>query len=163
MKNRIKVIRAERGMSQERLANMCGINRVTLAMIENNKEEPASITIRKLVQVLALPPEDIFPELGTQEDGESVIRVGNAANYARITDSRERLAWELVNAEQRGALEAVEKMRRLIGTFEVSFSKEQNALFAALFDMMSLRNCTADERRLEELLEWFDETKEGKE
>lgn len=157
MKNRIKEIRAERGMSQERLANMCGINRVTLAMIENNKAEPASPTIRRLVQVLELSSEDIFPELGTQEDGESVIHVGNATNYARITDSRERLALELVNAEQRGALEAVEKMRRLIGTFEMSFSKEQNALFAALFDMMSLRNCAADEQRMEAILEWMEE------
>lgn len=64
MKNRLKVIRAERQISQESLAEMANISRTSLAMIENEKCVPDGTTIAKLVSALGLPADQIFFDLG---------------------------------------------------------------------------------------------------
>ena len=39
MKNRLKVIRAERNMTQEELAEKCGVSRATINSIEKKKKK----------------------------------------------------------------------------------------------------------------------------
>ena len=60
MKNRIRVIRAERKLSQAKLAEMVGISRTALVAIENEKSVPDGMTIAKFVHALRIPAEDIF-------------------------------------------------------------------------------------------------------
>ncbi len=62
MKNRIKVLRAEKKLSQEKLANMAGISRTALAMIENDKATPSGDTVASLVKALNTPANLIFFE-----------------------------------------------------------------------------------------------------
>ena len=40
MKNKIRELRKQRGISQEELAKRCGVSRQTINAIENNKYDP---------------------------------------------------------------------------------------------------------------------------
>lgn len=73
MKNKIKVLRAEKKLTQSQLAEMAGIARPTLAMIENEKAIPDGNTIAALVRALEVPANEIFFDLGVvnkQRDSE---------------------------------------------------------------------------------------------
>ena len=63
MKNRLKIIRAERDITQEQLAQMSGIARTTLHLIESEKVVPDGKTIAKLVSALGIPANLIFFDL----------------------------------------------------------------------------------------------------
>ena len=63
MKNRIKVLRAERNLTQQQLADLAGISRTTLAMIEKEKAVPDGTTIALLVKALGVSADQIFFEL----------------------------------------------------------------------------------------------------
>ena len=63
MTNRIKVLRAEKKMTQEQLAVKAGISRTALANIENEKATPDGDTIASLVRALETPANLIFFEL----------------------------------------------------------------------------------------------------
>ena len=61
IKNRLKELRVERGMSQEELSELSGISRTTLSKIENNEEASVNTrTIAKLAEVFNVKPSDIF-------------------------------------------------------------------------------------------------------
>ena len=60
MKNRLKSIRSEQNLTQEKLAEKAGISRTTLAMIENEKAIPDGNTIAALVKALSVPANVIF-------------------------------------------------------------------------------------------------------
>ena len=61
MKNRLKELRTERGISQEELVKLSGISRTTLSKIENNEEVNVNTrTIAKLAEVLKVKPSEIF-------------------------------------------------------------------------------------------------------
>lgn len=63
MKNRIKVLRAEKKLTQGQLAEKASISRTTLAMIENEKSVPDGNTIAALVKALNTPANAIFFDL----------------------------------------------------------------------------------------------------
>lgn len=67
MKNKLKVIRAEKRLSQDGLAKASGISRTTLAMIENEKSIPDGKTIAALVKALNKPANEIFCDLDIEE------------------------------------------------------------------------------------------------
>ena len=61
IKNRLKELRIERGISQEELAEKSGISRTTLSKIENNEEAAVNTrTIAKLAEVFDVKPSEIF-------------------------------------------------------------------------------------------------------
>ena len=61
IKNRLKELREERGISQEKLAELSGISRTTLSKIENNEEVNVNTrTIAKLSDVFGVKPSEIF-------------------------------------------------------------------------------------------------------
>ena len=63
MKNQIKVLRCQQGLTQEQLAETAKISRTALAMIENDKATPDGRTIAALVKALKKPANEIFFEL----------------------------------------------------------------------------------------------------
>lgn len=85
------------------------------------------------------------------------------AVFVKRCANRERIAEVIVLRERRAVREAVGKIKRLIDTFEMSFSKEQRALFAALFDMMLAENgdkvvlSESDLKEYKEIIEFFDD------
>ena len=63
MKNRIKLLRVDKKMTQEQLASKAGISRPALAQIENEKAVPDGKTIAALVKALGVPANVIFLDL----------------------------------------------------------------------------------------------------
>ena len=63
MENRIRVIRAEKKITQDALAKRSGLSRSALNMIENGKVVPDGKTIAKLVRALGVPANHIFFDL----------------------------------------------------------------------------------------------------
>lgn len=61
VKNRVKELRTERNLTQEKLCELTGLSRTTLSKIENNKEVNVNTrTIAKLSEVLEADPFEIF-------------------------------------------------------------------------------------------------------
>jgi putative transcriptional regulator len=60
MKNRLKVLRAERNWSQEQLAQKAGVSRQTINAIETGKYNPSLDLAFVLAALCELKIEDIF-------------------------------------------------------------------------------------------------------
>jgi transcriptional regulator with XRE-family HTH domain len=58
----VKRLRNERGLSQQRLSEMAGINKVTLVHIETGKSSPNVDTLDKLARALGVEVADFFPK-----------------------------------------------------------------------------------------------------
>jgi len=60
MKNRIKVLRAERNLTQEELADIIGVSRQTINAIEKEKFDPSLPTAFRISKLFKLSIEEIF-------------------------------------------------------------------------------------------------------
>lgn len=60
MKNRLRVLRAEREWSQADLAEQLGVSRQTINAIETGKYDPSLPLAFKIAHLFALPIEAIF-------------------------------------------------------------------------------------------------------
>ena len=62
MRNRLKVLRAERDWTQARLAEALGVSRQAVNAVETGKFDPSLPLAFKISRVFELPIEDIFFE-----------------------------------------------------------------------------------------------------
>lgn len=60
LRNRLRVARAERDVSQEQLAAMAGVTRQTISSIENLQYVPSAQLAFVLARCLQKPVEDLF-------------------------------------------------------------------------------------------------------
>ncbi|MBZ0270300.1 helix-turn-helix transcriptional regulator [bacterium] len=60
MKNRLKVLRAERDWTQARLAEALEVSRQTVNAIETGKFDPSLPLAFRIAQLFEMPIEDIF-------------------------------------------------------------------------------------------------------
>ena len=60
MKNRLRVLRAEKAWSQQDLAERLGVSRQTINSIEAERYDPSLPLALKIAQVFRLPVERIF-------------------------------------------------------------------------------------------------------
>ena len=60
MENQIRVLRKEKGVSQEDLARRCGVSRQTINAIENNKYDPTLSLAFRLARELGVPVDGLF-------------------------------------------------------------------------------------------------------
>ena len=60
MKNIVKKIRVERGLSQQDLATVLQVSRQTISYIENGQKKPTILLALKLAEFLKIPVEKIF-------------------------------------------------------------------------------------------------------
>lgn len=60
MKNRIRVARAERRITQQQLADAVGVSRQTVNAIESGRFIPSTILALKVARVFEQPVESIF-------------------------------------------------------------------------------------------------------
>lgn len=60
LKNRIKVFRAEKGISQTELAQAIGVSRKTISTIEVGRFTPSTVVALKIAQYFEVPVEEIF-------------------------------------------------------------------------------------------------------
>lgn len=62
MKNRLKVLRAERNWTQADLANALDVTRQTVNAIETGKFDPSLPLAFKVAKLFKMPIEDIFDD-----------------------------------------------------------------------------------------------------
>jgi putative transcriptional regulator len=68
VKNRLRVLRAERNWSQAELAERLGVSRQTVNAIETEKYEPSLTLAFKMARLFEMPIEDIFtPDVADRE------------------------------------------------------------------------------------------------
>lgn len=60
MKNRIRVERAERRITQQELAEQCGVSRQTINAIEAGKFIPSTLLALKIARTFSKSVEEIF-------------------------------------------------------------------------------------------------------
>ena len=60
MKNQIRDLRREQGLSQEELARRCGVSRQTINAIENNKYDPTLALAFNLAAELGVRVDELF-------------------------------------------------------------------------------------------------------
>ena len=60
LRNRLKVARAERGLSQERLAELAGVTRQTISSIETGQYVPSALLAFVLAARLGVRVDDLF-------------------------------------------------------------------------------------------------------
>ena len=60
LRNRLRVARAERSMSQEALANAVGVSRNTIGSIETGRYEPSALLAFRLAEALDVPVARLF-------------------------------------------------------------------------------------------------------
>jgi putative transcriptional regulator len=60
MKNKIRVARAEKGMTQQQLADAAGVSRQTINAIERGKFVPSTVLAIKMAQIFDKSVEEIF-------------------------------------------------------------------------------------------------------
>ena len=71
MKNRLRVLRAEREMSQASLAELLDVSRQTVNAVEAGKHDPSLSLAYRIAVVFEQPVEEIF--LGLEEAREAVL------------------------------------------------------------------------------------------
>ena len=59
---RVKNIREEKSISQEELADMAGLHRTQISLIERGMRTPRLETIEKLADALGIQPSELIPE-----------------------------------------------------------------------------------------------------
>lgn len=58
----IKELRTSRGLTQEQLANECGVQRTTITMIELGENKPSVELAKKLGKIFEITWSDIFED-----------------------------------------------------------------------------------------------------
>lgn len=71
MKNRLKVLRAERNWSQADLAESLGVSRQTVNALETGKYDPSLPLTFKIAYLFQLPIEEIF-QYDPTSDGRKI-------------------------------------------------------------------------------------------
>ena len=73
MRNRVRELRTERGMTQEEIAERVAVSRQTIISIELGRYNPSILLAYKLARVFGRSIEEVFfhePESDTEEDHE---------------------------------------------------------------------------------------------
>jgi putative transcriptional regulator len=66
LENRLKVARAERGLSQSQLAEMASVTRQTISSIETGQYVPSALLAFVLAKVLRTPVDQLFTLVGDE-------------------------------------------------------------------------------------------------
>lgn len=60
MKNRVKELRENNNMTQEKLGEMVGVSRITIISIEKGKYNPSLMLAYKIAKIFNLAIEEVF-------------------------------------------------------------------------------------------------------
>lgn len=67
MKNRLEILRKEKGIRQEDLAQALGVSRQTVISLEKGKYNPSLSLAFRLARYFAMPIEEIFDDSDERE------------------------------------------------------------------------------------------------
>ena len=72
------------GLTQKQLADGAGIDRATVSLIENGREEPRADTVRRLASVLKVNPADFWRDPAMVRYDQSAERVSAVAESSEL-------------------------------------------------------------------------------
>jgi len=81
MKNRLKVLRAERDWTQAQLAEALDVSRQTINAIETGKFDPSLPLAFRAARLFGLRIEEIFHDPALEKDGSSPVTEIKKENY----------------------------------------------------------------------------------
>ena len=81
MKNRLKVLRAERDWTQAQLAEALDVSRQTINAIETGKFDPSLPLAFRAARLFGLRIEEIFHDPAMDKDGSSPVTENNKDTY----------------------------------------------------------------------------------
>ena len=97
--DRLRALRAEKGISLDRMATLTGIEKSSLSKIENAQRIPRYDTFLRLLDALEVSPEDLMPKRFSQgDDAWTKARV----IYMRLPDDERAAAGKCLLAMMRG-------------------------------------------------------------
>ena len=94
--SRLKVIRNNKGMTQEQLSEMVGINSKYLSSIERGKENPTLNMIIKISESLDATIDDIFKDIEIEDPKNRLRLINETLN--RANDEQLKLVFHIVSA-----------------------------------------------------------------
>lgn len=65
---RLRELRTERGISQDRLAQLTGLHRTAISLLERGGREPRLPTILRLAQGMGVSPDELLIDLGNAKE-----------------------------------------------------------------------------------------------
>lgn len=80
----LRAARKQAGLSQQTLANRSGIDRATISLIENNRENPRTDTILRLAKVLGVSPSELWSDPSSTDKGREGPRTGVVREVAEL-------------------------------------------------------------------------------
>lgn len=86
--NRIKELREKNGILQKELADMMGVNYVSVSKWENGKASPSEENLQKLAEYLGCEPEEILSGLENKKEPQNSVEL-TAAEKRLIDTIRE--------------------------------------------------------------------------
>jgi putative transcriptional regulator len=58
--NNLRVLRAKKGLTQEKLAELAGVTRATINFVENERWIPSAHLALKIARIFKVPVEEVF-------------------------------------------------------------------------------------------------------
>src|SRR5215207_7358207 len=96
---RIRVLRAQHGLTLREAAALAGVRPSTLSDIEHGRSKPHDVTLAKIAEGYAVPVEKVeTPETGPYEDGDLIVSMPykGAEEGLEVLREAERVAKERV-------------------------------------------------------------------
>jgi transcriptional regulator with XRE-family HTH domain len=134
------MLRAERGLSQEKAAEMIGVGQLTLSELERGKRSPYGTTISKLAKGYGVPVEELLDDVAELPAGKGEApQAGPSQEFSKaLRAPRDTVPLGDVASDER--LEATTReLSRLYAQLEAgeitmpTYRAQRNAAFAALF------------------------------
>lgn len=92
---RISLIRKNRGMTQEQLAEKAELSNIYISHIENSRSIPSLETLMKLCSALDITPDEVL--LGTKQDMENYLQSDIQKKLLLCTPKERRMVSRFVD------------------------------------------------------------------
>lgn len=92
---RISLIRKNRGMTQEQLAEKAELSNIYISHIENSRSIPSLETLMKLCSALDITPDEVL--LGTKQDMENYLQSDIQKKLILCTQKERRMVSRFID------------------------------------------------------------------
>jgi len=137
---KIRKLRKEKGLTQKRLGELCGINEANIRKYELGNQNPKLSTIRKIADALNASLDDLIPDSFTQEKQMGIEAMAMdyslieaMANHKIFTDEERKTIFQEIE-KHREVLSALDDSNKIQEYSEKTHTKLENTLFKMLTD-----------------------------
>jgi transcriptional regulator with XRE-family HTH domain len=131
---KLRVLRAERGLTLREAASRTGVAKETISDIERGLRHPHDVTVAKLARAYEVPVEDLLEEpvlAGEREDGPSLEELSRAAGcktrWLTMPEAEWRASWPL-SQTPRDAMKIVQEMALELAALKPLMAAQERGL-----------------------------------